>query len=196
MNKTLICNMALTPLGDSRIHDIDDDTEESAVLCNLYYDTIVDEVLRSHEWNCALWYQSLAPLSSDDDDYLLDDYEEYEYQYSLPTAPYCLRPLSIPEHEDADYEIVGRYLLCGLETVVLKYITRIEDPAQFDPLLVQAIAYRLSAELAMRIANSKASRDDMLRMYEWQMNRARTIDGLESEEPQTEEYAVRDAKDG
>jgi len=188
--------MALTPLGDSRIHDIDDDTGEPAVLCNLYYDTIVDEVLRSHEWNCALWYQSLATLSDDDDDYLLDDYEEYGYQYSLPTDPYCLRPLSIPEHKDADYEIVGRYLLCDLETVVLKYIKRIEDPAQFDSLLVQAIAYRLAAELAMRMTNSKASRDDMLRMYEWQMNRARTIDGLESEEPQIEEYAVRDAKDG
>lgn len=196
LNKTLICNMAIIPLGCTRIHDIDDDDTEHAVLCRLYYDEIVDEILRAHEWNRAIWYQSLAELSEDDDDYLLDDYEEYNYQYSLPTDPYCLRPLEIPEHRGVDYEIVGRYLLCNLETVVLKYIKRITDPAQFDPLLAKAISYRLAADLALTITNLKTSRDDLLKMFEWQLNRAKTIDGIESEEPQVEEYALRDAKDG
>jgi hypothetical protein len=179
-----------------RIHDIADDVSEPAILCNLYYDVIVDEVLRSHEWNCALWYQSLAELSSDDDDYLLNDYEQYAYQYSLPAAPYCLRVLGIPEYPGENYEIVGRYLLCNLETVSVKYIRRITDPVQFDPLLVQAIAYRLAAELALRITNARSTRDDMLKMFEWQLNRAAYIDGIEGEEPQAEEYSVRDAKDG
>ena len=195
VSKTSICNMALTPLGARRIHDIDDDTDETAVLCNLYYDDTVDEVLRSHTWNCAVWYQSLAELSSDDDDYLLDDYEEFAYQYILPTSPKCLRVVSIPENLDADYEVVGDYLLCNLETVVVKYIKRVTDPTKFDPLLVKAIAYRIAADIAMRRTESKKVRDDMLKLYEWQLNRAETIDGIESEEPQQEEYAIRDAKD-
>jgi hypothetical protein len=195
VGKTEICNMALTPLGERRIHDIDSDTDETAVLCRLYYDNIVDEVLRSHPWNCAVWYQSLAQLSSTDDDYLIDGYDNYDYQYILPTNPYCLRVLSIPEHPDENYQIVGRYLLSNLETVVLEYIKRITNPTQFDPLLVSAIAYRLSADLAMRITNSEKTRNDMIRIYEWQLNRAGAIDGIESEAPQVEEYAVRDAKD-
>ena len=90
--------MALTPIGAQRIHDIDDDDTEEAILCNLYYDIIVDEVLRSHTWNCAKWYQSLASVSSGDDDYMLDDYDNYDYQYTLPTSPKCLRVVRIPEH--------------------------------------------------------------------------------------------------
>ena len=195
VTKTSICNMALMPIGSQRIHDIDDDTDETAILCNFYYDIIVDEVLRSHEWNCAIHYQSLAELSSDDDDYILEDYESFSYQYTLPTDPKCLRVLSIPEYPDENYEIMGEYLLCNLETVVLKYIKRITDPTKFDPLLVQAIAYRLAAELALKISSSPGIRDDMLKMYEWQLNRAATIDGIESEAPQVEEYSIRDAKD-
>ena len=195
VSKTSICNMALTPLGAQRIHDIGDDSDETAVLCRLYYDIIVDEVLRSHTWNCAIWFQSLASLSSDDDDYLLDDYEEYDYQYTLPTDPKCLRVISIPEYPDYDYEIVGDYLLCDLDEVVLKYVKRITDPTKFDALLVQSIAYRLAAELADRITNSSRTRDNMLKMYEWQLNRAQTVDSIESEEPQQEEYSIRDAKD-
>lgn len=187
--------MALTPLGAQRIHDIGDASDETAVLCRLYYDIIVDEVLRSHTWNCAIWFQSLASLSSDDDDYLLDDYEEYDYQYTLPTDPKCLRVISIPEYPDYDYEIVGDYLLCDLDEVVLKYVKRITDPTKFDALLVQSIAYRLAAELADRITNSSRTRDNMLKMYEWQLNRAQTVDSIESEEPQQEEYSIRDAKD-
>lgn len=187
--------MALTPLGGQRVHDIDDASDETAVLCNLYYDDIVDEVLRSHPWNCAVWYQPLAQLSSSDDDYLLDDYEEFAYQYALPTSPKCLRVVSIPEHPGADYEVVGDYLLSNLETVVVKYIKRVTDPTKFDPLLVKAIAYRMAADIAMRITESKTVRNDMLQAYEWQLNRAETIDGIESEEPQQEEYAIRDAKD-
>jgi len=195
VSKTSICNMALTPLGAQRIHDIGDASDETAVLCRLYYDIIVDEVLRSHTWNCAIWFQSLASLSSDDDDYLLDDYEEYDYQYTLPTDPKCLRVISIPEYPDYDYEIVGDYLLCDLDEVVLKYVKRITDPTKFDALLVQSIAYRLAAELADRITNSSRTRDNMLKMYEWQLNRAQTVDSIESEEPQQEEYSIRDAKD-
>jgi len=194
-DKTQICNMALTPLGDQRIHDIDDDSGESAVLCRLYYDIIVDEVLRSHPWNCAVWYQSLAALSSDDDDYLLDMYEDYEYQYVLPTAPHCLRVLSIPSYPDEDYKIIGGYLLCNLEEVTIEYIGRITDPTKFDPLLVGAIAYRLAADLAMKITESEKTRNDMMSMYEWQLNQAKTIDGIESEAPQVEEFEIRDAKD-
>jgi len=189
-----ICNMALTHLGQSRINNLTD-TSEASVLCNLYYETTRDEVLRSHEWNCALWYQSLAALASTDDDYLLGDYEEYDYQFQLPTNPFCLRVLEVSDYPTYPYEVVSGYLLTNLSTVVIKYIRRVEDPTKFDPLLVKAISYRLAAELAIKITNSTKIRDDMLMMYELQLNRAIDLDARESEKPQTEEYNIRDAKD-
>ena len=86
-------------------------------------------------------------------------------------------------------------MLCDLDTVVVKYVKRVTDPTKFDPLLVKAIAYRMAADIATRITESKTVRNDMLQAYEWQLNRAATIDGIETEEPQQEEYAIRDAKD-
>ena len=195
VSATQICNMALSELGAGRISNIDDTVNEKAVLCRIYYEPTVDEVLASHEWNCALWYQSLSQVASTDENYLLEHYDGFDYQFRLPTAPLCLRVLEIPDNPTYPYEIVSGYLITDLETVVIKYIRKVEDTAQFDPLLVKAIAYRLAADIAPRITNASRTRDEMLEVYEWQKTRAVDIDGQESEMPQVEEYNIRDAKD-
>ena len=188
--------MALTELGAGKISDYLTGTSEKAVNCRLFYEPTVDEVLRSHEWNSAIWYQSLAEIASTDDNYLLTDYEEWDYQFQLPTNPYCLRPLEIPDYPSYDYEIASGYLITNLETVVLKYIRRLTDPTMFDPILVKAIAYRLAADMAVKITGSQQERATMLVAYDLQLNRAKDINGRESEDPKVETFAVRDAKDG
>ena len=195
VSETEICNMALGKLGAGRISNYAADTSEKGVICRLYYETVVDEVLRSHEWNCAIWYQSLSQIASDDANYLLTNYDGYSYQFQIPTNPFCLRVLEIPNYPGYDYEVVSGFLLTNLSEVTIKYIRRIENTTKFDTLLVKAIAYRLAAELAVRITNSISVRNDMLQMYERQLTRAIDIDARESENPQTEEYSVRDAKD-
>lgn len=195
VSETQICNMALTELGAGKISNYLEDTSEKAVNCRLFYEPTVDEVLRSHEWNCAIWYQSLALVADTDDDYLLTDYDEWAYQFQLPTNPLCLRPLEIPDYPGYDYEIVSGYLITNLETVVLKYIRKLIDPTKFDALLVETIMYKLAADMAVKVKGSAADRDKMLLMYEYQLKRAQDIDGKESENPQVEEYAIRDAKD-
>jgi len=195
ISETKICNQALGYLGAGRISNYETDDSEKAVLCRLYYESMVEEVLRSHEWNCALWYQALAQLDDDDDNYLLDDYEEYAYQYQLPTAPKCLRVIEIPDYPTYPYEIVSGYLLSNLSEVTIKYIRTVEDPTKFDPNLIRAIAYRLAAEIGERVTGSKQSANDMLIKYDLALTRAIDLDGRESEQPQVEEYNIRDAKD-
>lgn len=195
VSEVQICNLALTELGTGLISNYETDTSEKAVLCRLYFDPVVEEVLRSHEWNCAIWYQSLAEVADTDDDYMLEDYDEYDYQFQLPTAPRCLRVLSIPDYPEYDYKIVSGHLLTNLSEVVIKYIRVLEDTTKFDSLLVRAIAYRLAADMAPRITNSNKTRAEMLAIYNMQLIRAIDIDGQESEKPQVEEYLIRDAKD-
>ena len=195
VSETQICNLALVELGCGLISNIEADTSHKAVLCRLYLEPVIDEVLRSHEWNCAIWYQSLSLIASDDADYLLADYDKYSYQFQIPTNPFCLRVLEIPDYPGYAYEIVSGYLLTNLSAVTIKYIRRIENVTEFDSLLVRAIAYRLAADLATRITNSTKTRSEMLVIYDWQLTRAVDIDARESENPQTEEYSIRDAKD-
>jgi hypothetical protein len=180
INVTTICNIALTKLGASRITSLTDESEEG-ILCNLLWEPIRDEVLRTHPWNCAVHYQSLAEVASGDGDYLLGSTYDYAYQYRLPQDPYCLRALEIPDYPDYPYEIAGRSLLCNLEAVTLKYIKRVIDPTFFDSLLVFALAYRLAAELTVSITNSTKTYDQMFRIYEFQVKRAGGINGIEQE---------------
>lgn len=188
--------MALTELGAGKISNYLTDTSEKAVNCRLFYEPTVDEVLRSHEWNSAIWYQSLSAVASTDDNYMLTNYDEWQYQFQLPTDPFCLRPLEIPDYKKYDYEIVSGYLITNLSTVVLKYIRRLTDPTMLDPLLVKAIAYKLAAAMAVKITGSERERTTMLMLYDLQLNRAKDINGRESEDPQVEEYSIAEAKDG
>ena len=169
-----ICNIALSKLGASRITSLLDKSEE-AILCNLYYEITRDEVLRSHPWACAIERQSLAQLSSGP---ITDD---YDYQYQLPTDPYCLRPLNIPNDPSAEYKIEGRKLLTNLDSVILRYIKRVVDPNELDPLLVKTIAYRLAADISYDITNSRTIHDDMVILYKQQLEVAKTVSSLEGE---------------
>jgi len=185
VTKVQLCNLALQELGANRIISLSE-TREEAVLCNLFYDPVVEEVLRAHEWNCALWYQPLAQVDSGDANYVLGSLDKWSYQYKLPTNPYCLRALEIPDHPEADYEVINRYLLCNLTAVTIKYIRKLEDESHFDSMLVRAIAYRLAADLADKITNSSTKRNEMIEKYEWAKRNAMAIDGIERERPQTD----------
>ena len=189
-----ICNMALGELGEGHITNLETDTSAKAVQCRIYYEPTVVEVLASHDWNCAIWYQALALVAEADDDYLLDDYDTYAYQFQLPTDPLCLRVWSIPKYPKAPYEVVSGYLLTNISAVTIKYIWHVTDTTKYSPLLVKAIAYRLAAELAPHITNNPQDQARMFVLYDLQLNRAVDIDGQERENPQVEEYAIRDAK--
>ena len=87
-----LCNMALSRLGEERITALPPgDDSEAAKEAQLHYAQTRDEVLEDHPWRCAVHYQSLASLSDSDPGYLPQT--EYDYQYTLPTDPYCLLPL-------------------------------------------------------------------------------------------------------
>ena len=97
-----ICANALRRLGDDPITSLTDDTER-ARLCNAFYTDARDAVLRSHPWNFAITRTSLAKLS---------DAPAYgfNYQYSLPTDPYCLRVLEM-EYSDYIFKVAKAFLI-------------------------------------------------------------------------------------
>jgi len=187
--KVEICNMALQELGANRIINLTESREE-AVLCNLFYETARDEVLRKLAPNFADWYQSLAQVSSDDANYMLSDLDEWEYQYALPVSPYCLRVLGIPDYPNQPYVIANRYLLTNLEEVTIKYTQRVEDEAKFDPLFIRALSYRLAMDLTDKITNSRKTRAEVQALYNWAVGEATLIDAVEGKHEELEDTWV------
>ena len=170
-----ICSNALRRLGDDPITSLTDDTER-ARLCNAFYADARDACLRSHPWNFAITRASLTQLSS-------TPAYGFDYQYALPTNPYCLRVLSM-EFEDYIFKVEnlateGRVLLTNEDTAKILYIAKITDTALFDSMFVDALTAKLAANLAYPVTNSVTLQTQMVKIYEGKMSEARSIDGQE-----------------
>lgn len=170
-----ICSNALRKLGDDPITSLTEDTER-ARLCNAFYESSRDSLLRSHPWNFAITRATLTQLST-------TPAYGFSYQYALPTDPYCLRVLEM-EYQDYIFKIEnlateGRVLLSDESTAKILYIGRITDTALFDSLFVDTLTAHLSVKLAYPITNSTSLQLQMHKLYQAKLSEARSVDGQE-----------------
>jgi hypothetical protein len=173
-----ICNRALDMLGADPIVSFDDASQVGR-LCRRNNEPVRGAVLRAYPWNPAIRRAALPKLAEAPE-------WGFAFQYALPEGPEppcCLRVLAIEsEAEDAasEYRIEGRRILSdeGPPLRIL-YIARIADPTRFGPLLADAIAARLAAELAYPLTASTALGQAMAQSYRDKLVEARATDAQE-----------------
>ena len=173
-SKVDLANAALLLLGANTITSFTDN-DSNAVLVNRFFPSERDAVLRSHRWNCAITTANIASLATTP---IID----WEYKFTLPTDPYCLRVLdvrTVTGDIKLDHEIQGRELFTEESTVDITYIKRLDDTTQFDALLYQALVFRMAWKLAFPIMRSHTVMGQMGTMYEAVVREARTIDSQE-----------------
>uniref|UniRef100_A0A6H1ZVR1 Putative tail tubular protein n=1 Tax=viral metagenome TaxID=1070528 RepID=A0A6H1ZVR1_9ZZZZ len=170
-----VCNRALGFLGqETAITSMTQDSK-AARLCNRMFQLSVDAVVVAHPWNCAVVRSpSLAQNST-------DPAFGYGYRYALPTNPYCLRVLFMKDEqtEEKEYKIEGRFLLCNYSSVQIAYIKRITNPDEFSPWLVDAVAARLAADIALALTGSSTQQQAMAALYRDMMFDAQVLDSQE-----------------
>lgn len=172
-----ICNTALDLLGADTITSLADDSKQ-ARFCSRNYERVRDAVLRAYPWNCAMARASLAALAE-------PPAWGFAAQYQLPEGPqppYCLRVLAINGETDfaLAYKIEGRRILTDVAAPLdLLYIARNEDAAQYDALLVDAIAARLALDAAYPLAGSVSLAQAMSQAYAEKLAEARQVDSQE-----------------
>lgn len=172
LSDTAVVNYALALLGQDFLTDFEVDDNKVAIVANLIYADVRDATLRAFPWNFALHRASLnAPLSQ-------TPAFGWNYQFVLPTTPYCLRVLRRKEHS-YKFKVEGRRLLANDSEVSIQYIKRVEDVSQFDPLFKSAFAARLAADLAMPITKDKALVEGMWQLYQLKLEEAYEIDSQE-----------------
>lgn len=185
---TDICNMALLGIGAKpKITSLSADSD-NARLARVFYQPVVDAVLRSHIWNCAIERpsSSLTALSTAPD-------TDYDYQFQLPSNPWCLRLLQVGTKDDqpTKWKVEGRKFLYNSSTAKVVYIKRITDTNEFDPLLVDAIVNRLQIKFAPSLTHKRDIVKDLIEEYEIiTAPLARVIDAQESchQEMVTEDF--------
>ena len=156
LSSTSICNMALGRIGEKRIADYTDTTENNvpAVLCRLHYEQTRNALLRSHLWRFA---RKRAELSAN----ITDPIFEWDYAYDLPAD--FLR-LWIKPFEDNNvgwhntrysYSIEGSQLLSNEDEMNIRYISKVTDETKFDPLFVEVFILKLAMKFVMSLTGDK-----------------------------------------
>lgn len=164
-----ICNRALIRLGADTITDILENSKEGR-LCNIVYDQIRKDVLRSHPWNFAIKRSILAPDP--------DEAPDFDFLYYLNIPSDCLRVLKI-QGNMIDYKIEGNRVLCNDEAPELIYIADIENTELFDSMFVSLFVNKLALELAYNLSGS-ASVVQLLMAEQRELKiQARMTDGQE-----------------
>ena len=173
-SKVDLANEALLLLGANTITSFTDN-DSNAVLVNRFYDSERDALLRSHRWNCAVTTANLASL---DGTPIID----WEYKFTLPTDPYCLRVLdvrTVTGDIKLDFAVQGRELLTEETAVDITYIQRLIDTMLYDSLLYQALVFRMAWKLSFPITRSSCVMQQMAQLYDAVVRDARAVDSQE-----------------
>ena len=151
LSEPKICNAALAKIGAKRINNIDTDTSPEAIQCRTHYEMTRDALIRSHWWRFASGRKTLSQDATDPTG------DEWDNQFILPND--FLRIKSIYENRFSDenyrsYALEGKRLLTNESTVEIRYIKKVTDVTEFDPLFVEVLVLQLALKLIPALAKT------------------------------------------
>ena len=171
-----ICNGALNQLGATTILSLTEDSKNARLL-NARYTQVRDSLFRNHPWNFL--HKRLA-LAADTDTPAWG----FSSQFTLPTD--CLRLLRILDY-DSDHKVEGRKILTDASSMKILYISRVEDPNEYDELLRETLSAALAADIAYAITSSNPVAVNMYNLYKEKLKEARFVDATEGQNIEQEE---------
>ena len=160
ISNTSICNMALGRLGAKRINDYSDSSESSveAIQCRLHYEQTRDALIRSHEWRCTRCRATLSENATTPD-------FEWDHAYDLPADFLRMRPVyeGAPANENIHYSyaLEGKQLLSNEDSIELRYIKKVTDPTEFDPLFIEVLVLQLAIKMVMPLSQDRILRREL-----------------------------------
>jgi hypothetical protein len=168
-----IINLALLRLGCDTIAAIYP-TEQSkeARFGTFFFEPAKKAVLRSFPWSCATVVAELTALETAQ--------TGFDYAYQLPTD--CLRAIKlVPESDTYFFEIRNDgVLVTNVPDAVLKYVKDVDDTTEFDDQFVEALSYRLAADMALPVTGNAGLLQAMVQMFNAAIIRARASDAQEN----------------
>jgi hypothetical protein len=170
-----ICNSALHKIGASRITSLSDNVK-AAIIMNDQYDRLRKEVLRSHPWNFAIAYVSLAATVN------TPVWDAWTYEFAVPSD--VLRVLETDLLDDEAWEIGynasgSKVIFTNSDAVKIKYIKDVTNTTLFDPVFEEALAFRLAADAAYSLVQSNTLQQQMFAYYGSSLARAMSFDAQE-----------------
>ena len=186
-SKVEICNLALLRLGQRPILALTEPSVE-ANYCSQLYDQARRETLRHHAWRFALKTETLAAEEFEADG-------DWIFSYALPSD--CVRALQVKTAGVPtlmDFEVHGHSLRTNADGAVLRYVRDEQDPTRFDDLFVQALSYKLAADLAVPITGDSGAMAGLLQMFTVSIRSAMAASSSEARRRQNHEETLAESR--
>lgn len=172
-----IANRALTKLGADRILLLSDETQSARTINSMFYD-VRDAEIRRYTWKFSIKRASLVALVD-------APAWGYDYQYPLPSDYLGLVQVGEfyvrPRDRKAPWSVEGPNLLCDFEAPLnIRYKSRVENAALFDPLFVEVFACKLAMESCEALTQSSTKADAAAQAYKFALSEAARQDALEN----------------
>jgi hypothetical protein len=164
-----ISNRALQRLGAERIAAMDQD-HPNARSCNTAYEPVRRALLRLYAWSFA---KSRASVAVDSTKTLFDNLNRY-------LVPNDFIRLLRPMDRRVDWEIEGRYIITkDAAPLQFRYLFDESNPANFDPLFVEALACKIAYEICEEVTGSTAKKQGLAADMTTIINQARQANSFE-----------------
>lgn len=156
MNRTDICNMALSIIKRQRIDSLEDSSEE-AKACKIYYEHTRERLLKMYNWGFARKLEKLALRT--------DKIPGWEYCYGYPAE--CLTVQLVFEEERArmremerqDFQIItisgnDRVIGSNVPEAWVEFTHNVKNTESFSPEFTEALTRMLAANLAFPLTGN------------------------------------------
>ena len=112
----------------------------------------------------------------------------WQYQYALPTQPYCIRVRSTDGGNNAKFAIGmdergNRVLYSDEGTVSIEYTARVDDVGAWSPLAVQVLIKIMASKLAKPVTGQNSTAELKLKEAYALLPEARASDSVEGSPP-------------
>lgn len=165
--------MALAHLGQEPISSLQQDNEKSR-RCELFYEPVKKEVLRTHNWAFATGIAPLALLSQQAP-------SDWPYMYAYPQDALFIRRVfgagnyahACTFKEIYQNDIHARVILSVVPQAQAEYTCDVKDEGLFDAAFVKAFSLALAADLAIALTGDGSLAQRILQKYALALDEAR-----------------------
>jgi len=167
-----IANRALVLLGGREIASFTEGTNEAKLAKNLYLSSR-DYVLRAYPWASLKKRVKLTEIAE-------KPVNGFDHQYQLPED--SVRVLEVHSGTkllNDRWEVNGTAGLTDAKPVSIVYISKTVPESKYSTQLVEALVYRLAAELAYPMTGNTSAQGNFQALFTNTLDEARTTDSLE-----------------
>lgn len=183
-----IINLALANLSREPIDNLEG---KEAFQIKIHWNTALSSVLRDHPWGFAMRRKPLAALAETPIGFSCayaypDDCVQARRILPLSDAGAWRRQAAFPFEIGRSADGRHKVILADLPAAALEYTTNLVPCEEFDPQFVNALAWRLAAEISLAMHADPQSHQAAIQTYSLQLRQAKAMDMRETGPMRTE----------